>query len=137
MRTAPIFLANRRRRFFYAGVLGFVCLALAACGGVRPDPQHFDRVKQEVLAAQAEGLVDAAPVEMRFVQQKLAAAELALQHGDGKQADTLLREIEVDLETARLRARVNRLNSDLEAAKRRNAQAQQQLMELQEALHEQ
>ncbi|GEM_PF-6865881 len=120
-----------------AGALAIMVTALAACSATtRPDPEHYQRVRQQVLDAHAAGLSDAAPVEMRFVQQKLAAAELAMQHGDHRQAETLLKDIEVELETARLRARVNRLNRALEAAKRRNAQAEQQLNELQEALHE-
>jgi len=60
-----------------------------------------------------------------------------MQNGDAKQANRLIREIEVDLETARLRARVNQLNRELEAAKLRNARAEQQLSVLQEALNAQ
>ena len=109
---------------------------LTGCGaGVKPDQNKYQAIRQQVLDAQAQGLSDAAPVEMKFIQEKLAAAELAMQHGDNTQANALLREIEVDLETARLRARVNKLNRELEAAKQRNARAEQQLSELQEALH--
>ncbi len=127
------------RRKVPVGVLGVTAgvLLLSSCGGsVRPDLDRFSRLKQDVLLAQEEGLADAAPVEMQFIQQKLAAAELAVEHGDGGKADALMREIAVELETARLRATVNRLNRELDQAKKRNARIQRQLSELQETLHE-
>jgi len=134
-------LFGQPRRLFWL-VPGLLVLVLpgllTACGaGVRPDPHKYQAIRQEVLDAQAQGLSDAAPVEMKFIQQKLAAAELAMQNSDAKQANRLIQEIEVDLETARLRARVNQLNRELEAAKQRNARAEQQLSVLQEALNAQ
>ncbi len=128
--------ASRIWSRFCAILLVLVLLPLAGCGpSVRPDSSHLQRVRQEVLKAQQEGLSDAAPVEMSQCQHALQAAELAAENGDYGQVESLLKRIEVDLQTARLRARVNRLNQQLEAAKKRNAEAEQQLSEMQEALH--
>jgi len=101
-----------------------VCLALAACTTVRPGPEVFVAADAAILAAEAAGGGEFAPVEMRFAREKLASARLGLERQKYEVIVYLVDESEINSElaieksrTAKSRRLVNELrksNEELE-----------------------
>lgn len=94
----------------------FVCLLLAACATVRPNPEIFANADDIIQAAEAAGGDEFAPVEMRFAREKLASAHLGVERQKYGVVVYLVEEAEINAElaieksrTARLRRRVNEL----------------------------
>jgi len=105
--------------------IAFVCLFFAACTTVRPDAAIFDAAEEAILAAEAVGGDEFAPVEMRFAREKLASAKKGMEKEKYEVAVYLVEESEINAElaieksrTAKSRRRMNELrksNEELEA----------------------
>lgn len=97
-------------------LIAFVCLVLAACATVRPDPSILETAEQAIRAAEAAGGDEFAPVEMRFAREKLASARIGMEKEKYEVAVYLVEESEINSElaieksrTAKSRRRVNEL----------------------------
>jgi len=105
-----------------------VCLTLAACSTVRPDPEIFVVAEQAIQAAVAAGGDEFAPVEMRFAREKLEVAKKGMEKEKYQVSMYLVEESEINAElaieksrTAKTRRRVNELrksNEELDASLR-------------------
>lgn len=97
-------------------LISILCLLLATCAPVRPNPEIFDNADNIIQAAEAAGGDEFAPVEMRFARNKLASAHLGVEKQKYGVVVYLVEEAEINAElaiektrTARLRRRVNEL----------------------------
>lgn len=97
-------------------LIALVCLVLASCTTVRPDPSILDAAEQAIQAAEAAGGDEFAPVEMRFAREKLASARIGMEKEKYEVAVYLVEESEINSElameksrTAKTRRRVNEL----------------------------
>jgi hypothetical protein len=105
-----------------------VCLVLAACTTVKPDPDVIETAKIALEAAEVAGGDEFAPVEMRFAREKLASALKGMEKEKYKVAIYLMEESEINSvlaieksRTAKSRRQVNELrrsNEELEASLR-------------------
>ena len=102
-------------------LIALVCLVLAACTTVRPDPSILDTAEQAIQAAEAAGGDEFAPVEMRFAREKLASARIGMEKEKYEVAVYLVEESEINSElaieksrTAKTRRRVNELRKSNE-----------------------
>lgn len=105
-----------------------VCLAMAACTAPRPGPEVFDAAEKAILAAEAVGGDEFAPVEMRFAREKLASAHMGMEKQKYGVVVYLVEESEINSElaieksrTAKSRRQVNELrksNEELDASLR-------------------
>ena len=50
-------------------LIALVCLVLASCATVQPDPSILETAEQAIQAAEAAGGDEFAPVEMRFARE--------------------------------------------------------------------
>jgi len=101
-----------------------VCLTMAACTTVRPDPEILVVAQQAIQAAEAAGGDEFAPVEMRFAREKLDIAKKGMEKEKYQVSMYLVEESEINSElaieksrTAKSRRRVNELrksNEELE-----------------------
>ena len=106
-------------------LLALICLTLAACSTVRPDTSIFESAERAILAAEAAGGDEFAPVEMRFAREKLASARKGLEKEKYEVSVYLVEESEINAElaieksrTAKSRRQVNEVrksNEELEA----------------------
>jgi len=98
-----------------------VCLVLAACTTTRPGPEVFIAADEAILAAEAAGGNEFAPVEMRFAREKLQSARLGLERQKYEVIVYLVEESEINSElaieksrTAKTRRQVNELRKSNE-----------------------
>ncbi|MCX7544829.1 DUF4398 domain-containing protein [Marinicella gelatinilytica] len=73
----------------------------------------FYQLQQEVEDVKNSQVANAAPLEMKFITEKLQNAKRAKANGDVREEARLTQQIRADIEIARLRAEVNRLNQSL------------------------
>jgi len=102
-------------------LIALICLALAACTTVRPDPGMFEIAEQAITAAEAAGGDEFAPVEMRFAREKLESAKKGMDKEKYQVSMYLVEESEINSElaieksrTAKSRRRVNELRKSNE-----------------------
>ena len=105
-----------------------LCLSVAACATVQPDPEILDTAEKAIQAAEAAGGDEFAPVEMRFAREKLASARKGMDKQKYEVSVYLLEESEINAElaieksrTAKIRRQVNeqrKSNEELEASLR-------------------
>ncbi len=114
-----------------------VCVALIASqSALAAKKQHdnYAEVAAMVKALEQSEDTDSAPVEMKFIHEKLALAASAIEDRKHKDAEKLLEQIRSDIQVVKLRAQVNQLNDELLDALDRVSAAQSQLHLLQERL---
>ncbi len=73
----------------------------------------YYQLEQEVEAVKNSEVADAAPLEMKFITEKLQRAKQAKARGDKREEARLTQQIRSDIELAKLRAKVNRMNQQL------------------------
>lgn len=73
----------------------------------------FYQLQQEVESIKNSDVADAAPLEMKFITEKLQRAKQAKANGDKREEARLTQQIRADMTIARLRAKVNKLNQTL------------------------
>jgi hypothetical protein len=102
-------------------LIALVCLILSACATVRPDAAIFDAAEQAILAAEAAGGDELAPVEMRFAREKLASAKKGMEKEKYDVSVYLVEESEINSElaieksrTAKVRRQVNEMRKSNE-----------------------
>lgn len=73
----------------------------------------YYQLQQEVEDVKNSPVADAAPLEMKFITEKLQAAKKAKANGEKREEARLTQQIRADIVIARLRADVNALNQTL------------------------
>ena len=98
-------------------LIALVCIVLTACQTVRPDSSILETAEKAILAAEAAGGDEFAPVEMRFAREKLASARKGMEKEKYVVAVYLVDESEINSElaieksrTAKSRRRANELH---------------------------
>jgi len=89
---------------------------LAACAPptvVEITDETYYQLMEEVEAVKGSAVADAAPLEMKFITEKLQAAKRAKANGNKREEARLTQQIRSDIEVAKLRAKVNQLNQEL------------------------
>lgn len=99
-----------------------VFATLVACTAARPGPEVFVAAEEAILAAEAAGGDEFAPVEMRFAREKLDVAKLGMEKQKYSVIVYLVEESEINSElaieksrTAKARRQVNELRKSNEA----------------------
>ncbi|GAA4819201.1 hypothetical protein GCM10011365_10290 [Marinicella pacifica] len=73
----------------------------------------YYQLEEQVEAVKNSQVADAAPLEMKFITEKLQRAKKAKAMGEKREEARLTQQIRSDIEVARLRAKVNRMNQAL------------------------
>jgi hypothetical protein len=101
--------------------ISVVCLILAACTTVAPNPEVIETAEIALKAAEAAGGDEFAPVEMRFAREKLDSALMGMEKEKYEVAIYLMEESEINSElaieksrTAKSRRLVNELRKSNE-----------------------
>ena len=102
-------------------LIALICLVFTACATVRPDISILETAEQAILAAEAVGGDEFAPVEMRFAREKLESARKGMEKEKYEVAVYLVDESTINSElamekarTAKSRRRVNELRKSNE-----------------------
>lgn len=110
-------------------------LTLSGCGSqVKPKQDELLILEQKVQAMLNSPVADSAPLEMKFVQQKMALAKQAEADRKRKLQATYIDEVKADIKVAQLRYDLNKLNNQLLDKRDKVSAAEVYLMDLKEQL---
>lgn len=87
-------------------------------------------VQNQINQAYKQGYVDAAPLEMSFIEKKVIKAKEARDKRKKKEFSKLIAEIKVDLKIVKKRFEVNELHKTLSKLQQENIQSNKMLHEL-------
>ncbi len=114
-----------------------VLTLLTGCGspgGTKIDDDSFYQLESDVAAVINSNVADAAPLEIKFIKEKLRLVKQAKADRKRKLEAQYTAQIYSDIEIAKLRAELNRKNDELLDKRDQVSAAQAYLMELQERL---
>jgi hypothetical protein len=111
----------------WALVLPFLMI-LAGCAQPRLPLAEIDEAAQAVAAALAAEAHLHAPMEVRFAEERLAAARQAADARDGARAGMLAEQAVVNAELAMAKARAARLRAEVQARSEQNAHLRRELL---------
>lgn len=100
----------------------------------KPKIDEIQVVQSLINNAYKLGYVDAAPVEMNFIEKKVIEARAARDNRKKKIFATLIQQIKADLEIVKKRYQVNQLNKQLTALQDQNLQSKKMLDDLKRQL---
>ncbi|MBX3692209.1 DUF4398 domain-containing protein [Dokdonella sp.] len=86
----------------------------------RPPPDLLGPAQSQLRAARTEGASTYAPLELRFAEERLDQAQVAVDERDYALASRLAAESAVNSELATLKARLGKRREAVEELKRRN-----------------
>ncbi|WP_395375460.1 DUF4398 domain-containing protein [Marinicella sp. W31] len=110
-------------------------LSVAGCTqNVKVDTTELNALNARYEQMRNSEIADSAPVEMKFIGEKLERAFQAMNSRDNKTAANLAEQIELDFQVAETRAMVNRLNDELLDAREKVLEAEVLLDDLTEQL---
>lgn len=118
----------------------FICcllciLTLSGCGSqVKPERDEFLVLEQQIQSLLHSPVADAAPLEMKFIQQKMELARQAGANKKRKLEATYLAEVKADIKVAQLRTELNQLNDQLLDKREKVSAAEVYLLDLKEQL---
>ena len=104
-----------------------VCLVLTSCTTVRPDSSIFEAAEQAILAAEAVGGDEFAPVEMRFAREKLASARKGLEKEKYEVSVYLVEESEINAELAIEKSRTAKSRRRAMELRKRNEELEERM----------
>lgn len=110
---------------------------LSGCGSpgaTKIGDNSFQQLQQDVDAVVNSSVADAAPLEIKFIREKLQLAKKAKADRDRKLEAQYTEQIYADIEIAKLRAELNQKNNQLLNKRDQVSAAQVYLLELQERL---
>ena len=117
--------------------LFFLLITLSVIGctqNVRVDTTQLNALNARYEQMRNSEIANSAPVEMKFIGEKLEQAYDAMNRRDSKTATDLAEQIELDFQIAETRAMVNRLNDELLDSREKVSEAEALLMDLEEQL---
>jgi outer membrane murein-binding lipoprotein Lpp len=103
-------------------------------GSLQVDDNTYYQLEADVQNVLASPVADAAPLEMKFIREKLVAAKEAKANRKRKLEAQLTEQIYADIKIARMRAELNQLNNELLDKRDQVSAAQLYLAELKERL---
>ena len=103
-------------------------------GSLQVDEDTYYQLEADVQNVLASPVADAAPLEMKFIREKLVAAKEAKANRKRKLEAQLTEQIYADIKIARMRAELNQLNNELLDKRDQVSAAQLYLAELKERL---
>lgn len=119
-------------------VLVVLLLTLISSSGLskkfKVDKNTYFELEAAVNEIMASPVADSAPLEMKFIQEKLQLAKKAKADRERKLEAEYTQQIYADMEIAKLRAELNQLNDVLLDKREQVSEAQVYLAELQERL---
>ncbi|HRQ65448.1 MAG TPA: DUF4398 domain-containing protein [Xanthomonadaceae bacterium] len=89
---------------------------------------EIDEAARAVAAARAADAGAHAPMELRFAEERLAAARTAADDKDGARAGMLAEQALVNAELAMAKARAARIRAEVQARSEQNAQLRRSLL---------
>lgn len=108
-------------------LITFVCLVLTACATVRPDVSILETAEEAILAAEAAGGDEFAPVEMRFAREKLESARTGMEKEKYEVAVYLVEESEINSELAIEKSRTAKSRRKVNELRKSNAELEEKL----------
>lgn len=132
----PFMSIDLRNKSLFILIL-VVLTMLSGCGstgGTKIDDNTYFQLEEDVAAVINSEVADAAPLEIKFIKEKLQLAKKAKADRKRKLEAQYTAQIYSDIEIARLRAELNRKNNELLDKRDQVSSAQVYLMELKERL---
>ena len=132
----PFISLKSRKKQHSILLLAFLTL-LSGCGspgGTKIDDNTFYQLEADVAAVASSDVANAAPLEIKFIKEKLQLAKKAKADRDRRLEARLTEQIYADIELARLRAQLNQQNNELLDKRDQVSSAQVYLLELKEQL---
>lgn len=132
----PIINLQAKKIHHFLLVCAFLT-TLSGCGspgGTKIDDNTFYQLEQDVQQVLNSAVADAAPLEMKFIREKLQLAKKAKAERDRRSESQYTQQIYADIEIAKLRAELNQKNNELLDRRDQLSAAQVYLAELQERL---
>ncbi len=108
-------MTRKRAKIHGLALAGAAALAtmLAGCATLPPPVQLIDRAQAEIRAARTAGAAQTAPDTLADAERRLAAAQQFTQAGDNQKATRSAEEAEAAAATARTRATVAQLDTQI------------------------
>lgn len=103
-------------------------IILAACAPTRVPLAEIDEAAQALAAARAAEAGVHAPMEMRFAEERLAAAREAASNKDGARAGSMAEQALVNAELAMAKSRAARVRAEVQARSEQNALLRRELL---------
>ncbi|MCF6301042.1 MAG: DUF4398 domain-containing protein [Proteobacteria bacterium] len=112
-----------------------VTFLVTACGSnTKPSEDALFEIETRYQNTLNSPVANAAPVEMKFIKEKLALAKQAKADRDNSSVFQLIEQIKGDLTIAKMRAKVNKQNNKLLNQRELISETQMHLLELKEQL---
>lgn len=128
--------SDRTKVYFLLLIWAFLTV-LTGCGSTnmtKIDDNTFNQMESDVAAIANSAVADAAPLELKFIKEKLQLARDAKNNRKRTVEAQLTEQIYASIKIARLRADLNQKNNQLLDKRDQVSAAQMYLMELQERL---
>ncbi len=103
-------------------------IILAGCAPTRLPLAEIDEAAQALAAARAAESALHAPMEMRFAEERLAAARQAAEDKDGARAAMMAEQALVNAELAMTKARAARIRAEVQDKSEQNALLRRELL---------
>jgi hypothetical protein len=116
------------REIHYPALILLLLMIVAGCAQPRIPMAEIDEAARAVAAARAADAGDHAPMELRFAEERLAAARTAADDRDGARAGMLAEQALVNAELAVAKARAARIRAEVQARSEQNAQLRRRLL---------
>ncbi len=111
----------------HASILVLSAVLLAACGPTRPPSDVLGNAQLNLASARSSGAATFAPLELRFAEERLEQAQVALQDRNYALATSLAEESEANSELAAIKARLGKLRESVDRVRQKNADIQRML----------
>lgn len=125
----------RRSHTFYLVLVMTLCIqGFDAEARKKYDKEGFFKLEAKVNALLNSPVADAAPLEIKFIKEKMVLAKNAKADKKKKLEMQLTEQIEAEIEIAKLRSELNQLNADLLNKRDQLSAGQVYLLDLKEQL---
>ena len=99
---------------------GCALLTAAACATVQAPTAELSQLQRDLELAERAGLAQSAALELRFANERLAGARLAIEQHEYEQALQLIEQANINIELAEERAAAAEARAQVTELKRRN-----------------
>lgn len=116
------------QKLLYLCIL-FLLISLIACAQTKPPIVEMDHATRSLQATRAAGAVMYAPLEVRFAEEQLDQARLAMDKHDFIAAQRMAEESSVTSDLAQTKMRLAKVREQVEARSRENTHLRGDLLE--------
>ncbi len=121
---------NKKLQSVQAALAAAIVLLIAACATTPPDPRMLDNARQAIAQAEAAEAREYAPLELRFANERLRSAEIALENEREDDARRLAEQAELEAQLAFARTRAALARAELQQKQRELEQIRSDLGEV-------